>query len=111
MDCHQESWFYHYDPYWYGTYYPYDWWGYYGRPWWYDDYWYYSGPGEFEPVERGGRHMWSVPSLRPPDNLSIRPGLRPSPPKAEDSSKKKAPAKEPSEKKKEPEKKRHMWNK
>ncbi|UCF77753.1 MAG: hypothetical protein JSW03_06470 [Candidatus Eiseniibacteriota bacterium] len=114
MDCHQEAWFYHYDPYWYGTYYPNDWWGYYGRPWWYDDYWYYYGTGEYEPVERGRRHMWTVPSLRPPDNLGIQPGFKPpAPGSGEDTSKKKAPAKEPEDSKKEEskKKKRHMWTK
>jgi hypothetical protein len=112
MDCHQESWFYHYDPYWYGTYYPNDWWGYYGRPWWYDDYWYYSGAGEYEPVERGRRHMWTVPSLRPPDNLGIRPGLKP-PKSTGESSGKKAPPKKSEDKKKKDskKKKRHMWSK
>ena len=114
MDCHQETWLYHYDPYWYGSYYPGDWRYYYGRPWWYDDYWYYTPPGETEPVERGGRHMWTEPGLRAPDNLGITPSLQGQEGKSQqESSGTKAPpeSSKDTQKKQEKETKRHMWTK
>jgi len=114
-DCHQASWFYHQDPYWYGanyygTYYPYDWYDYYSRPWWYDDYWYYSGSGA--PVEREGRHMWTPPSLRPPDNISTPPALKvPEGKQSEGTSGKQTPSEGATQKEKKTEKKRHLWDK
>jgi hypothetical protein len=114
-DCHQASWFYHQDPYWYGayyygTYYPYDWYYYYGRPWWYDNYWfYYDSPSE--PVETGQRHMWSPPSLRPPEQISIPPALKvPDTKQTEGSSGKQTPSEDKKPKEKDQDK-RHLWGK
>ncbi len=113
-DCHQASWFYHQDPYWYGgyyygTYHPYSWYDYYGRPWWYDDYWYYSGR-EGEPVERGTRHMWSPPSLRPPEQINIPPALKVPESKQQGSSTQQTPPEDSKKKEQEEKKKRHLWD-
>lgn len=113
MDCHEESWLYHYDPYWYGSSYQGDWRYYYGRPWWYDDYWYYYPPGETAPVESGGRHMWNTPGLRAPETLGVNPT-----PKGQGTNTQqgstgtKTPPENSSEKKTEEKKtERHMWTK
>ncbi|MCX5800399.1 MAG: hypothetical protein NTX17_03325 [Candidatus Eisenbacteria bacterium] len=114
MDCHQETWLYHYDPYWYGSYYPGDWRYYYGRPWWYDDYWYYTPSGETQPVEKGGRHMWSQPGLTAPANPGVTPSVREkTTPSQQESSGKDASsdASKDTKKKEEKETKRHMWTK
>jgi len=114
MDCHQETWLYHYDPYRYGSYYPGDWRYYYGRPWWYDDYWYYTPPGQTEPVERDGRHMWTEPGLRAPVNPGVVPSLMGQESKSQQqSSTKKTPpeSSKDTQKKEEKEKERHMWTK
>jgi len=124
-DCHQASWFYHEDPYWYdanyyGTYYPYGWYDYYSRPWWYNDYWFYGGGGYgggSGTVETGKRHLWTTPSLTAPDNISISPkgkaqeGTQSG--SSSGSSQKPAQGKtqKQEEKKSEPEKKRHLWDK
>lgn len=114
MDCHQETWLYHYDPYWYGSYYPGDWRYYYGRPWWYEDYWYYTPPGGSEPVERGGRHMWTGPGLTAPQTPGIAPSLMGQENKSQQQSTgtQTAPEKkQETQKKEEKETKRHMWTK
>jgi len=113
MDCHQESWLYHSDPYWYGSYYPGDWRYYYGRPWWYEDYWYYYPPGETAPVESGGRHMWTNPGLRAPENLGISPAPKGQGTTTQEGSTGKTPPETSKETKKTEEKKteRHMWTK
>ncbi|MFH0777116.1 MAG: hypothetical protein V2A71_00660 [Candidatus Eisenbacteria bacterium] len=112
MDCHASTQFYHYDPYWYGYYYPYSWWDYYGSPWWYRDYWYYGSPGESAPVEEGGRHMWSAPSLRAPDPSVYKPVVRPPEGKSGEGSEKKPPESSKTQEKKDEQKdkKRHMWS-
>lgn len=119
-DCHDATWFYHQDPYWYGanyygTYYPYGWYDYYSRPWWYDDYWYYGGYGEGgRNVETGGRHMWSTPTLRPPDNISMPPAMKVpqgTPPSAPSGKQAPTQSTKPREEEKKPEKKRHLWDK
>jgi len=114
MDCHQETWLYHYDPYWYGSYYPGDWRYYYGRPWWYDDYWYYTPPGQSEPVERGGRHMWTQPGLSVPQLPGGGPALMGQENKSKQQSSGTQPApesKKETQKKEEKDTKRHMWTK
>ncbi len=120
-DCHQASWFYHEDPYWYGgdyygTYYPYGWYDYYSRPWWYNDYWYYDGGhGEGSGnVETGKRHMWTAPSLTPPDNISIQPRTKVqegAQPGSTSGSQKPTQGTQQKEEEKKPEKKRHLWDK
>ena len=113
-DCHQETWLYHYDRYWYGSYYPGDWGYYYGTPWWYDDYWYYPAAGQTEPVESGGRHMWSQPGLSAPLTPGVSPSLMGQESKSQQqSSGTQSPPenKKDTQKKEEKETKRHMWTK
>jgi len=123
-DCHQASWFYHEDPYWYdanyyGTYYPYGWYDYYSRPWWYDDYWYYGGgpgggSGESGTVETGKRHLWTTPSLTAPDNISIPTGTKMQGGTQSGStsgSQKPTQGATQKEEEKKTEKKRHLWDK
>jgi hypothetical protein len=119
-DCHQASWFYHQDPYWYGanyygTYYPYGWYDYYSRPWWYNDYWFYwPHEGSGGTVESGGRHMWSSPptTLRPPDNISLPPAMKvPEGKRQSGTSEKQTPPESTGQKQKSTEKKRHLWDK